>query len=190
MPQSKNIFTRRSDADHDRIKAFTGIVDELAARMELKWGVDRLPRLVDVDLAQRFYSQAEKFNAALAVGSPADVEYEAGRMQNAWTALDMAATEAGAPTISVDVWEIGLADGRVIALVRSREEAFTLAREGRYMEVYSAQEIANLIENLPDIAKTKLVFPGAEITRVRVRPIDWDLGDDLPDAFVNPAPVM
>lgn len=187
MSQTKPTFARRSDADHDRIKAFVGVVDELASNMERKWGVDRLPRLVPEDYAERFYRQAKKFDAALAVGSPADVEYEAERMRNAWIALDAVATEAKAEPISVDVWEVPVGDGRVVALVRSREEQFVLAREGRYMEIYSAQEIANLIKALPDISKFKQAFPGSEVVDVRVSPIDWGVGDELPEDWqANP----
>jgi len=180
---AKPIFASRT-ADLDCIQAIIGGVDELAASMEQKWGVDRLPRLVEPDLATRFYSQARKFNAAITGGNPADVDVEGQRMINAWTALDAAAVAAGAPPVSPDIWEVSLSDGRVVALVRSREEQHAVARAGRHVDVFSAEEIARLIEGFPDIVKAKHTFPGAEITAVRVRSIDWATGDELPEEML------
>lgn len=174
----------RSPADHDRIRAIVAGVDELAAAMERKWGVDRLPRLVNDDLRRRFYSQARKFNSALGVGSPADVDVEGERMRTAWSVLDRQATAAGAAVMSPDVWEIPLRDGRVIALVRTREEQHALAFEGRRVDVFSADEIARLIEGFPEIVKAKNSFPGAKVTNVRVPDIDWSQGDPLPDSML------
>ncbi len=171
----------RSAADHDRIKALVEGVDHVAGEMERKWGVDRLPRLVGDDFRQRFYSQARKFNAAVLDGGPADVQVEGERMTNAWKALDWQAEQAGHKAISPEVWEIPLSDGRVAALVRTREEQFALAHAGRRIDVYSLDEIGRLIEAFPDIAKVKQHFPGAQIINARVSAIDWDHGDDIPD---------
>ena len=46
-------------------QAVTEGVGEVAVTMERKWGVDRLRRLVSVDLRERFDRQARKWNEAL-----------------------------------------------------------------------------------------------------------------------------
>ena len=45
-----------------RMQAVADGVDEVAVTMERKWGVDRLRRLVSVDLRERFDRQARKWN--------------------------------------------------------------------------------------------------------------------------------
>jgi len=74
-------------------------LDEVARAQEVKWGVSRLPRVVasfNPDLAQRFWAQLDKLNAACQTGYLEEQEAQSNRMRNAWMALDAAAEAAGA----------------------------------------------------------------------------------------------
>lgn len=164
-------------------------LDEVARQMELKWGVDRLPRLVaafDPDLAARFWSQLEKLNAACETGYLEGQEREATRMRNAWMALDAAAEAAGADPISPRRIEGRLEDGRLLVVVDGRESAWKVANDDRAAVVWSIEEISRVLWRFELVNDAKTVFPGARVEEARVDPertkpkVDWSKGDQLP----------
>lgn len=165
-------------------RAYTDGADHLAHEMERKWGCGRLRLLVDNELRARFDSQRLKLNQAIRHGELEDVMREGLRMQNAWRALDAAAASGGAVERSAEVWEITLPDGRVAALVRDCGAAGAILASGRAVNVYTLDEIANLIHGFPEIVKIKETFPGAEVTRVGpicdpLESWDEDSGDEI-----------
>lgn len=167
-------------------------LDEVASRMERKWGVGRLPRLVAVDLAQRFYSQLGKLNAAIADeatgGSVANVEFEAGRMVNAWMALDAAAEAAGADPASGRYLTARLSDGRSLVVSVDLEGMGHFLRQNpdRSAAVWTMDEIARVLEGFDLVNRTKHLFEGAVVEEVRVKPeVNWKRGDELPDDMRN-----
>jgi len=149
-------------------------VDALAIELEGKWGVDRLRLLVSTELRIKFDRQRYLFNQAIWHGELGDVVREAKRMAAAWRALDKAAEAAGAPQRPVEVWELALPDNRVVAIVRKLEDARKVIADGRFVDVYTLDEIGNLIHGFPALAKIKQTFPGATVERVRTR-----IGDPL-----------
>jgi hypothetical protein len=161
-------------------------LDEVAAACEARWGVDRLPRLVAADLAAKFYSQLDKLNAALEVGSPADIEYHATRMGNAWRALDTAAQAAGARPLEPHYLEGRLPNGTVLVVCGSREEQWALSRENRAAVVWSMEEIARVLWEFELTNTAKTIFKGAFVEQARIDPervkppVDWSKGDALP----------
>lgn len=163
-------------------------LDEVASRCERTWGVDRLPRLVAVDLAERFYRQKGKLDDVVVAGSPADQEYEAGRMVNAWMALDAAARAAGAEPASAKYMEARMSDGRLCVVCSDLEghHHFVRQREGRAAVVWNMEEIVRVIEGQDLVNRTKHLFDGAVVEEVRVRPeVNWKRGDELPDDMRN-----
>ena len=165
-------------------------LDEVAASMERKWGVGRLPRLVSVDLAERFHRQLEKLNAAITDeatgGSVANVEFEAGRMVNAWKALDAAAVAAGARQLSPAWFEARLPDGRLLIVCTDQTAAHRIVGDHRAAVVWSMEEIARVLFRFEMVNDAKVVWPGAKVENARVDPertkppIDWSQGDQLP----------
>jgi hypothetical protein len=153
-------------------RAYIDGADETACEMEAKWGVDRLRLLVSPELRERFDRQRYLFNQAIWHGDLEDVRRESGRMVNAWMALDRAATEAGKQPLSPDVWEIALSDGSVAAIVQENARAAFVNAEGRQLAIYTLDEIGQLLSVYPQIAKAKVVFPGAEVTEIRKRSIE------------------
>lgn len=163
-------------------------LDEVAAHYEAKWGCSRLPRLVPVDLAERFFRQKAKLDAAITVGSIADQEHEAGRMVNAWRALDAEATVRGALTKAAlgpgVALEARLSDGRLL-VVTDDPERLAPRYKGVEALVWSMAEIASVIENdydLVNVVKTRI--EGARLEAVRVPPPQspefWQCGDEIP----------
>ena len=164
----------------DRIRAGFDGVDEVATNMERKWGVDRLRRLVSDDLRERFDRQCRKFNEAIfPSGGDYDlreVEKHANGLKKGWEMLDRVASENGAKPLQPEIWEVLLPSGKVAAFVRETAESHAVIAEGRYVEVWTVDEIGRLIEGpWKEIGKAKKVFPGAIVTKAGEL-----LDDDIP----------
>jgi hypothetical protein len=165
----------RSNGTHIAGRAYIDGADETAAQMEGKWGADCLRLLVSPELREKFDRQRYLFNQAIWHGGLEDVRRESGRMVKAWMALDRAAESAGREKLSPLVWEVALSDGSVAAIVPDTGYAKLVSAEGRRLAVYTLEEIGRLLVAYPDIAKAKIVFPGAEVFEVR-RSIEDPMG--------------
>lgn len=162
----------RSPGTYIAGRAYLDGADETASEMEAKWGCDRLRLLVGPDMREKFDRQRYLLNQAIWHGELEAVRRESNRMVAAWLALDRAAESAGALKLNPVVWEVPLEDGGVAAIVRDYADAHAVVAEGRKVSVFCLEEIGRLLSNYPDIAKAKLVFPGAEITAIRHRSVD------------------
>lgn len=167
-------------------------LDEVARQMELKWGVGRLPSLVaafDPELAQRFWSQLGKLNAACATGALEEQEVHATRMRAAWIRLSREAEAAGCEPIKPKRIEGRLQDGRLLVVVDGPEAAWAVANDDRAAVVWSIEEICRVLWQFEMVNDAKITFPGAKVEQVRVDPertkprVDWSKGDDLPDGL-------
>lgn len=168
-------------------------LDEVAHQMERKWGVGRLTRLVPIDLAERFERQLAKLNAAITEeatgGSVASVEHEAGRMVNAWRALNAAAEAAGADPVSGQYLTARMSDGRSLVICGDLEgmSHWLHQNRGSAAAVWTMEEVVRVLEGFDLVNRTKHLFEGAVVGEVRVDPervrpkVDWAEGDRLPD---------
>ena len=171
-----------SSARSDRLDASAYIerLDEVARQhAERRWGIGRLPRLVDPGLRLRFDRQREKLNQAVAADNPGIIKIQAEGMARAWQALDKAATAAGALPLKPEIWECRLpASGRIVAIVRTEAEARHVAPD---RECWSLAEIALLIERLGDgVRQVKATFPGAAVIGLRPHELEELLDDEIP----------
>jgi hypothetical protein len=162
-------------------------VDALAIEMERKWGVDRLRLLVGPELREKFDRQRVKLNMAMQTGEVADVQRESQRTLNAWMALDRSAEAVGAKKLSPAVWEHPMSNGALVAIVRDSSDGHAVLAEGRAVQLWTLDEIVRVIEKFPEIAKAKVVWPGAKVTAIRqqiddpIKDIDEsELNDDIP----------
>lgn len=166
-------------------------LDEVASQMERKWGVGRLPRLVSVYLAEKFLRQVEKLNAEIveeATAGVANVEYEAGRMINAWMTLDAAAEAAGGDPASAKYLTARMSDGRSLVICSDPEGMGHYVRQNpdRSAAVWTMEEVVRVLEGFDLVNRTKHLFDGAKVEEVRVDPenmkpkVDWRQGDQLP----------
>jgi len=141
--------------------------DALEVEFELKWGRDRLRLLVDTALREKFDRQRYLTSQARWAGQLDDVQREAKRMAAAWRALDKAATDSGAKVLDPAMWEVTLEDGTVATIVREPQLANKVLADGRSVNVYTLQEIANMISAFPELVKAKEAFSGAKVTRTK-----------------------
>ena len=163
-------------------------LDEVASQCERRWGVDRLPRLVSVDLAEKFYRQVDKLNAAITDeatgGSVANVEYEAGRMANAWRALDAAAEAAGASQVDGQWLSARMADGRSMVICGDLEgvQVWRMVNPDQPAAVWTLEEIVRVLEGFDLVNRTKHLFEGAVVEDARASAkVNWARGDELPE---------
>ena len=165
--------------DYEAIQAVVDGVDEAARQQEAKWGVGRLELLVSDELREKFRRQLRRFNEAVTAHDVERVRQTGQAMRRAWEALDRAAEQADAEILDPEYWEIGLSDGRVIALCRTKHDAYERHRQDRYVDVWTTEEIARLIENFPEIALAKSTFPGALVESVRAKRISEPVEGEL-----------
>jgi len=151
------------------MQAVADRVDVVVVALEKKWGVDRLRRLVDDDLRERFDRQHRKFNEALFAHDLVEIEKHAAGMKKGWEMLDRMATANGAAPLAPSVWEVRMPSGKVCALVRTAAEARAVSADGRFVEVWTLDEIGRLIEGpWRDIGNVKkITFQGALISDLR-----------------------
>jgi len=145
-------------------------LDAIASAMERRWGVGRLPKLVDAAVAVRFAAQRDRLDNAIRADRPELISVQAEAMIRAWNALDAEATKAGAPPLAPTVWEAVLpTSGEVVAIVRDSEEALAVAKD-RKGAVWTLAEVAVAIEAFGEqVRAAKAIFPGAEVAAVRPR---------------------
>lgn len=158
-------------------RAYVDGVDQTAAEMEAKWGADRLRLLVPPELREKFDRQRYLFNQAIWEGDLEQVRREANRMTTAWLVLDRTATASGKQPLAPQVWEIPVSDpaladdptraAYVVAIVPDDASAHRVIAEGRKVVVYTLEEIGRFLALYPDVARAKMVIPGATVTAVR-----------------------
>ena len=175
-----------SERDADKcVNALATYDAEVRAR-DIKWGVDRLPLLVEPELRDRFWAQMELLNKAIAKGSGPEVEEAVAATVRGVQALERRAIELGAEPVTGEVWEETTPTGAVIAVCKDASEIAKIRDDGRLDRVYTMAEIAALVEQWEASKagemtnKVKSLFPNATIEAVRPKPAELDLDDEIP----------
>ena len=188
---SKNKTSREwrfypSERDADKCRAALATYDAEGRAREIKWGVDRLPLLVEPELRDRFWAQMELLNKAIAKGSGVDVEETVAATVRGIQALERRAIELGADPVSGEVWEETTPQGAVVAVCRDGASIAKIRDQGRIDRVYTMSEIAAIVEGWESTKagettnKVKSLFPGAQIETVKPKPADLELDDEIP----------
>lgn len=165
------------------IKAHVEALDAVAAEMEAKWGVGRLPLLVEPTLAARFLAQKEVVNAAVwEKRDPQAVAEACEAMTRAWRYLDGEAERRGAQPLLPAFWETSTPEGTVIVIARDDPSAWAVVRSGRNAVVYTLEEIGRILASQTLLQKAKETFPGGKVVgnRVKATKLDDVLDDEIP----------
>lgn len=167
------------------IRDMVETVNQRAADANRRWGHNRLPHLVGFDWLERFKSQKRKWETACfeCAGSPrpddlATVRKHGEAMLRAYDKLDELAVANGYLPTPPQWWEFELADGTPVLLVRDRHEISQVDPQGRACQIWSLEEVAQIIAKFPAIVLAKEAFPGAEVTQMRTSSIVVDALDD------------
>lgn len=157
----------RSHGTYIAGQAYIDEMDLVARDMEAHWGVDRLRLLVAPDMRERFDRQRYLVNQAIWEGDLPTVQRETRRMINAWRACDKAARDAGHGPLSPAVWEASLPDGTVLAVCRRVEDASAYVAQGRKAQVWTLDEVVQMVASGLWMQAVKREFPGARVVGVR-----------------------
>ena len=145
-------------------------LDKIVSDMEARWGIDRLPELIDEQLRERFNLQLDRLNKAIDMDVGVEVKTEAEAMARAYQHIEKVAIANGHKELTGEFWQAPMPDGRVVAITQNFEEQNKVSKQYPDMLVYSVQEVANILANWKDhevAVMTKHLFPGAEVTAVR-----------------------
>jgi hypothetical protein len=142
-------------------------MDLVAREMELRWGADRLRTLVAPEMREKLDRQRYLVNQAIWHGDLEAVKRETQRMIKAWHACSRAAEQAGKEPLTAHVWEIGLDDGRVLALCRTTDDALAYSAGGRKAVVWTLDEVAHMISGELFVSEVKRQFEGATVVAAR-----------------------
>ncbi len=164
-------------------------LDNIAAGMERRWGIDRLPALMPKVWSDRFTALQAALDAAIA--SAADTDAPAAALIKAWQAMDAKATAQGSFPVAPAL-EVKTPDGRIIAIVPDAEAghaASLLAQwERREVTVWDANAIIAALEGNAQIQAIHATFPGARVTtppaEMRQGKRRFESADEIP--FPNP----
>lgn len=163
-----NYGNRIADGIHHAIKP----LDQIANRMELKYGCDRLPSLVSCETAQRFGSAKAKLDKAIDDNDADAVAKKASVLIKGWEKMDQEAAAAGHKALSPSTWSHTTQKGFKFAVAQGNADAIKSIRIDPAMEgvaVYSLEEIGRLLEanSMQLVNAVKEHFPEARVDAVR-----------------------
>jgi hypothetical protein len=170
-PKTDKVYYQPSQAAMRRQQQSLHKYDDEVNRLERKWGIDRLPWLVPLQLRERFYEQLAKLNAA--IDRCEGVDHEVEVTLRGCTAIERAAIEGGAEPLTGEYIEGRMPDGTVLAITANGYEAGKVKQDNREMVVYSVDEVGVVLEKWLEENKAKTlvdeaknVFPGAVVESI------------------------
>lgn len=175
----RHIHRVGDNRSYDKIQSALIELDKVAADCETRWGIDRLPLLVDENLRLKFWAQQDKLDQAILENDAEAVKKEAEIMARGWLALEGAARASGARETTGKGYEATIDDKRVLRVCESYEEASKAQRDNPDLIAISVQEIAGLWklwEGAAMVEKCKDAFPDAQIIKTSKQRLD----DEIP----------
>ena len=152
-------------------------LDTVSRSMQMKWGVDRLPRLVSEYLRIKFEQQRNLLEAAIKSNDAARIAKQSEGMRRAWVALDQVATADGHRPLSEAVWTSKHEKtGDIVTVYRDDAQIVDIAAAGGV--TFTLEELVKLIP--AEVLVAKKEFHGIKITDVRDKGGDDELNDEIP----------
>ena len=170
-PKTDKVYYQPSQAAMRRQQQSLHKYDDEVNRLERKWGIDRLPWLVPLELRERFYEQLDKLNAA--IDKCEGVDHEVEVTLRGCAAIERAAIEGGAEPLTGEYIEGRMPDGTVLAITANGYEAGKVKQDNREMKVFTVDEVGVILEKWLEENKAKTlvdeaknVFPGAVVESI------------------------
>jgi len=159
-PKTDKVYYQPSQGALKRQQAALHKYDDEVNRLERKWGIDRLPWLVPVELRDRFYEQLDKLNSA--IDATEGVEHEVEVTLRGCAAIERAAIEGGAEPLTGEYIEGRMPDGTVLAITANGYEAGKVKQDNREMTVYTVDEVGVILEQWLKEKQAKAFVDGAK----------------------------
>ena len=153
--------------------------DAVAKGMEMKWGVNRLERLVSRELRDKFIVQRNLYNEAIVTDDAKKIERLSEAMRRAWVALDAAATADGQQPLPSQIWTAAHPKtGDVVTVIRDDAQLTDVEAAGG--RLFTMEELVAFIP--PEIMRIKERFYGSKVTKVTDKRIASEevLDDEIP----------
>lgn len=171
--------TAEETATHHTLAPF----DRMARQMDAKWGIDRLPELVSVDLAEKFGQTMASLNEAILTRK--ELPGWVGVGIRAYQALDAYAEEHGAPKADTHLFEYDL-DGFKFGVMRDDAawQAIKVSRPD--IQLFTMRQVALALKALQEgtefLDGIQEHFPEARLTKITTDkpPFDPVKGDPIP----------
>ena len=148
---------------NDQIRSAVDHHDQIASDCEQRWGIGRLPGLVEPELADKFRAQQSRMNQAMMGGTTEQQNAAIRAMARAWQALDKRAQELGRSEVPSKWFEIETQRG-LVAVCSSVEVAEKAQRSGRYKLAVHAQALSALIDDQPKLMDALSRSPPGTVT--------------------------
>jgi hypothetical protein len=106
--------------------------------------------------------------------------------------VDKLAQETGKKPLDPAIWEVRLENGTVAAIIKEPDAIDRVIDDGRYVIVYTLEELGKLISADSFVLTAKEIFPGAEIVKVNMKindPFNAMAGIDEDGIFDVKAPI-
>lgn len=124
-------------------------LDEVATRLEIKWGCERLPGLVSPETAARFGAAKARLDRAIMDNDGPEVVKRAAVLLRGWEALDAEAARRSHQPLQPHVWSHTTDAGFRFAVAQGNADALKALRVSnalRGVAVYSLDEIGRILE--------------------------------------------
>ena len=152
-------------------------VDRMAIQMDEKWGIDRLPELVSVEMAQKYGSAVAKMNAAVEACDVEECRIRCEVVIRGMQAMDAEAERIGAQKASTDVWEVKI-NGKLFGVMKDGRAWKAIKAQRPELELLTLREVGlayswfrdNWAGELEKAAKQS--FPGAELADIKGKLFD------------------
>ena len=148
---------------HDEVAPYVAHHDRLASDCEARWGIGRLPEIVEPELAQKFRLQQRLLFDAMYNGTLADQKSTIQAMTRGWEALDKRAKELGRDQVSEKWFEVET-DRGLVAVCADIATAEKATRTGRYKLAVHAQALGALIDSEPKLMRFLAEVPHGRVT--------------------------
>ncbi|MDT1061180.1 hypothetical protein RM190_04865 [Paracoccus sp. CPCC 101403] len=149
---------------------------------EEKWGVNRLPELVSVDMAEKWGSAMAKLNAAISEGNPEEIKARVGVCIRGLAAMEAEAIAHGHKPKPAEVWEYEY-EGRVFAVMREGKDHKTLGDHFKGRRIYTMREVAIALNHLDKnlFAAVKDQFPDSNLVGIKkAPPVEFPEFEEVP----------
>ncbi len=158
--------------------------DEACRRMDLKWGVDRLPGLVPVEMAERYGKAVAALNEAIRKEDNEAVRQNAENCARGLAKLDAIAEASGAS--KSDPQTISFSDGDQFAFVILKDERDWPALKAANPDLlfFTRGEVVNAMKAWHSgqvaLEHVRKSFPDAKISKITARDWNEEVGDSIP----------
>ena len=152
-------------------------LDTVARSMEMKWGVDRLPRLVSEILSIKFDQQRHLLDEAIKSKDAARIYNQSQGMRRAWLALDQAAMADGHMPLGHLVWTAKHEKtGDIVTVYQEDAQLVDIVAAGGVS--FTLEELVRLIP--AEVLGAKKEVHGVKVVDVRDKGGDDELNDEIP----------